>query len=154
MKTAFEDYNRKIEQEIKTCPKNFFNYVKSKLKSENIPRQMHLDGTVKSDVNGICELFGNFFQEVYTTFSEEDRDRDFFAFIPEYPMDISLRSLSQQDVSSALRNLDPTKGPGPDGIPPIFLKNLASELTLPLSHIFNVSLQGRKFPKLWKCSFL
>ena len=153
-KTAFDEYNRKMEEEIKTCPKIFFNYVKTKLKSENFPHQMHLDGNIKNDANEICTLFGHFFQEVYTTFSEDDRNRDFFEFIPEYPTDISVRRLSPQEVLGALRNLDSSKGPGPDGIPPIFLKNLATELTKPLLHIFNVSLQDGIFPEFWKRSFL
>jgi hypothetical protein len=43
---ALEEYNTKTELEIKSCPKNFFNYVKTKLNSDNFPSIMHLDERV------------------------------------------------------------------------------------------------------------
>lgn len=50
--------------------------------------------------------------------------------------------------------MDASKGPGPDGIPPVFLKNLAVELTAPLFWLFNMSLTSGNFSKLWKISYL
>jgi len=147
---ANEEYNRKVESEVKSCPKNFFNYVKSKSKSNNFPSQMHLDENVGNNPQEICNLFAKFFKEVYTSFSEADRDREYFSFIPEYSNDISVNPLSENDVLTALKNLDASKGPGPDGIPPAFLKNLAEELTLPFHHLFNMSLKTGIFPEIWK----
>ncbi|VDO10445.1 unnamed protein product, partial [Brugia timori] len=151
---AHEEYNRKVENEVKSCPKNFFNYVKTKLKSSNFPSRMHLDGIVGENSSEICKLFAIFFQEVYTTFSEEDRDRNFFSFIPETSNSISVNQLSYQEVFKALKNLDASKGPGPDGIAPVFLKNLSEELALPLERLFNMSLKNGKFPEIWKSSYL
>ena len=154
LNTAFEEYNEKIESDIKSCPKTFFNYVHTKLKSNNTPSRMSLDGDVANDEEGICNLFANFFQEIYTTFSEADRDRDYFAFIPEFHNNISINQLTEQEVFETLKNLDAAKGPGPDGIAPVFLKNLASELSSPLFNLFNMSLSTGKFPETWKRSFL
>ena len=42
-KIAHEEHNRKVEHQIKSCPKNFFNYVKIKLKNSDFPSRMHLD---------------------------------------------------------------------------------------------------------------
>ena len=154
IKNAHEEYNRKVEHEIKSCPKNFFSYVRTKLKSNNFPSQMKLDGRVGNNTNEICSLFANFFQEVYTTFSEEDRDREYFSFIPEFSNDISVYRLTEFDILEALKNLNSSKGPGPDGIAPIFLKKLAEELTIPLQRLFNMSLENGQFPEIWKSSYL
>lgn len=151
---ANEEFNCKVESEVKACPKNFFNYVKSKSKSNNFPSQMHLDENVGNNPQEICSLFSIFFKEVYTSFSEDDRDRDYFSFIPEFSNDVSVNLLSETEVFQALKNLDASKGPGPDGIAPTFLKHLAEELTLPLQHLFNMSLSTGKFPQVWKKSFL
>uniref|UniRef100_A0A0R3Q9H7 Reverse transcriptase domain-containing protein n=1 Tax=Brugia timori TaxID=42155 RepID=A0A0R3Q9H7_9BILA len=152
--TAFEEYNTKTENEIKSCPKNFFNYVKTNLKSDNFPSSMHLDEHVGNNSEEICNLFATFFQKIYTTFTEQDRDRDFFEFIPEFPMDINVNQVTVHDILHALKKLDASKGAGPDDIPPVFLKNLAMELTAPLFWIFKISLETGIFPKAWKSSFL
>lgn len=74
--------------------------------------------------------------------------------IQEFPNDVSVNSLSETEVRQALRDSDSSKGPGPDGIAPAFLKNLAEELTFPLHHLFNMSINTGKFPQTWKKSFL
>jgi hypothetical protein len=48
--------------------------------------------------------------------------------------------------------LDVNKGSGPDGIPPIILKNCASPFAKPLSLVFNRSMVTRVFPDRWKVS--
>ena len=151
---ASEDYNAKTEREIKSCPKNFFNYVKTKLKSDNFPSEMHLDEKSGDNSEIICNLFATFFQDVYTTFSEEDRDREYFSFLPEFSKDIQMTQIKVHDIMDTLKSLDVSKSAGPDGIPPVFLKSLSAELTIPLFWLFNMSLQSGVFPKTWKSSFL
>lgn len=151
---AYEDYNLKTENEIKSCPKNFFNYVKTKLKSDNFPSIMHLDKNVGDSSEKICNLFAFFFQEIYTTFDDEDRDCNYFDFLPEYTRDIEISHINVKDVMEGLNKLDVSKGSGPDGIPPLFMKSLAVELTTPLFWLFNMSLESGIFPKSWKSSYL
>lgn len=154
MKTALEEYNFKTESEIKTCPKNFFNYVKTKLKSDNIPSRMYYDNSVADSCEDICNLFAEYFQDSYTTYSEEERDREYFKLIPDFPSDISVSQINVHEILDALKQLDGSKGSGPDGVPPVFLKTLATELTAPLFWLFNMSLKSGCFPKNWKSSFL
>ncbi|CAH2084880.1 unnamed protein product [Euphydryas editha] len=49
-----------------------------------------------------------------------------------------------------LRNLDACKGPGPDGLPALFVKRCSPGLSSPLKIIFNQSIASSKFPSEWK----
>ena len=69
-------------------------------------------------------------------------------------MDIGSISLTADDVVNHLRNIDTSKGAGPDKISPILLKNCAESLSSPLLRIFNSSLSTGKFPTRWKTSYV
>ena len=49
-----------------------------------------------------------------------------------------------------LLNVNPNKSPGPDGIHPKALKELAEILAKPLTIIFSTSIQTGIVPDLWK----
>ena len=49
-----------------------------------------------------------------------------------------------------LLNVNPNKSPGPDGIHPKALKELAELLANPLTIIFNTSIQTGIVPDLWR----
>jgi hypothetical protein len=57
------------------------------------------------------------------------------------------------EVQSVLLDLDVSKGTGPDGIPPLILKNCASAFARPLSFLLNRSLTTCVFPDRWKLSY-
>ena len=58
--------------------------------------------------------------------------------------------LCEDDVFKVLLNLDPSKAPGPDGLPTFVLKMCARELTSSLCALFNLSLAEGKLPTEWK----
>lgn len=154
MTTTQEEYHRKVERDIRSDSKKFFDYVKSKQKSNNFPSNMFLREKIGKNSSDISNLFADFFENNYTTFSESDRDRDYFSAIPEPHTDITLRHLSLNEIEAALKGIDGSKGPGPDGVPPSLVKELFKELTEPLFWLYNLSLTTRKFPMEWKKSFL
>lgn len=151
---AQETYNRKIERDLKTNPKNFFSYVKHKSKSDNFPSSMFLEDKIGNNSSEKCNLFAEFFESVYTTFNENDRDYAYFSHLVDSQLEISIRKITEQEVKSALKGVNSNKGPGPDGIPPVMVKTLAEELAKPLFLLFNHSLTSGKFPEEWKRSFL
>ena len=51
---------------------------------------------------------------------------------------------------SKLRLLNGSKSPGPDGWPPVALKETAAEISVPLSIILIKSLQSGVLPDSWK----
>ena len=59
-------------------------------------------------------------------------------------------SISIQDVKDVLKNLDENKSCGPDLISPRLLKQGSCALAIPLSTVFNRSLDQGYFPQAWK----
>ena len=53
-------------------------------------------------------------------------------------------------VEKKLKNLKIDKAAGPDGLPPRLYKELATELSVPLAKIFNMSLKEGRIPSAWK----
>lgn len=51
-------------------------------------------------------------------------------------------------ILKELKLLDPSKGPGPDGIAPIFLVNTACSIYVPLTIIFNKCMASGIFPSV------
>ena len=58
--------------------------------------------------------------------------------------------ITESCVNKKLKALDPSKAAGPDGIPPAILRAAADELTLPLTLIFNKSLEEGTVPTDWR----
>ena len=58
--------------------------------------------------------------------------------------------LTEEKVCIALKALNPTKSPGPDGVHPKVLRELAEQLQYPLCKLFNRSLKEGKIPTRWK----
>ncbi|VDP76948.1 unnamed protein product [Echinostoma caproni] len=53
-------------------------------------------------------------------------------------------------VALELRRLKVHQSPGPDGVHPLILKELADELPAPLCNLFNLSFTQGRLPRQWK----
>ncbi len=58
------------------------------------------------------------------------------------------------EVFYDLSGLSPQKAYGPDGVPPIILKNCASVLTISLVKLFRLCLSTSTFPSCWEFSYV
>src|SRR6267154_4764765 len=66
-KTAKADFESKLAKNIKTDPKAFYNYIRSKSKTkEKVGSLKDENGSVISDSNGICKVFNNYFSSIFT----------------------------------------------------------------------------------------
>ena len=96
----------------------------------------------------MAEAFNKYFYCTFTHAPEVPLD----AFTPPNDRMPVLDSLvlCQDEVHKVLLNLDPSKAPGPDGLPTIVLKTRAREITPSLCTLFNLSLAEGKLPTEWK----
>jgi hypothetical protein len=67
---------------------------------------------------------------------------------------VSLIQIKGETVEQGILALDTQKGPGPDGISPLFLKKIVLIVKKPLAVLFNLSLLSGVFPCVWKESYV
>ena len=141
------DFESEIANDIKSEPKKFWAYVKSKTKTRSkIPSLQKEDGSKALTASEKAEVLNNFFSSVFT---DEDMDNipdDGVPFLGDF---LNSFVISEDAVYKKLMNLKPGKSPGPDGWHPVFLKCLAKELALPLSILFQKSLNEGILPSDW-----
>ena len=140
----------KIAREAKSNPKAFFQYVSSKIKPKQpISNLLKDDGTLTEDDLGKAEELNRFFGSVFTREDVNNVPEFSHPKLPEINI-LSNVSICDNDIVNALKSLKVCKSPGPDGIHPRVLKELAVELALPLRRLFEKTLNDGKLPKMWK----
>ncbi|CAH2088841.1 unnamed protein product [Euphydryas editha] len=106
---------------------------------------------ITSDKKEICELFSNYFNSI---FDEPSNVPVLYIGPIKGSNTLSNIRITQVDILRKIAKLDPYKGAGPDGIPPILIKNCGKELCVPLLILFNASLQAGIFPSIWKTAHI
>ena len=64
----------------------------------------------------------------------------------------SLRTATEEDVLTAIKKTSAKLSSGLDGFPPSLLKDSMEILCIPLTRLFNLSIQAGNFPQRWKCA--
>ena len=141
------NFENDIAEDAKRAPKKFWSYVKSRTKTQSkIPILRRKDGTSASTPLDKADALNEFFSSVFT---DEDLDS-----IPEESRDYLgnyLRNfiISQEAVEEKLAKLNLGKTPGPDKWHPLRLKGIADLISLPLSILFQKSLNEGILPTEW-----
>jgi len=144
---AKADFERSLSLEAKTNPKAFYKYVNSKLKTKStIPNLVVNGDTLTSDAQKANAL-NSFFCSVFTR--ENLRDMPHFELPREMPT-LSELTITEDMVYKKIQKLKANKSPGPDGVHPRVLKELAAVISKPLSILMQTSLNQRKLPLDWK----
>jgi hypothetical protein len=94
------------------------------------------------------------FNDYFATASNLDDSKH---TLPEMDIDVAVNLnvldsilITETDVYDQLSALDVTKAYGPDGVPPLLLKEAKGSISKPLAALFNKSLEQCKFPNMWK----
>jgi len=126
--------------------KKFWNFVSSRFGGkQEIPPLKNDDGVVLVSDEKRAEIFGNFFETMYT------KDDGLRPPLVHRMSELELHSVSFRSdiVYAELHSLANKFSYGPDGLPAFFLKKLAFELAEPLATIFEVSFRSGILPKIW-----
>ena len=140
-------YEAKLASNRNNNIKQFWKYVNSRLKTRpSISSLKHDDNSTVDSDQDKCQLFNEFFSSVFTV---ED-----CTSIPQLPNDchstLTTTTITPSVVFDKLSQLNPTKAPGPEGWPLFCLKECAEELSIPLSILFNKSMETSTLPDHWK----
>lgn len=135
----YSEFIKNAEESIQQDPAKFWEFVKSKKVSKGIPADMTYENRVVTNEHDIADYFaGNYVPANVSNW-----------YFPSFNHDstpISLLNLSVGDVFEKLQKLKVNKSPGPDGLPPLLLRNFRFALSIPLSKIYSHSLQSGEFP--------
>lgn len=133
---------QKIEGNIRSDSKNFWQYVSYKQRNHSIPSSMMYKDSSVDDYQNISNTFGEFFSESYNA-----------SCAPKNIIDdtssnntLLLGQLCEADIFRSLKKLKPKNTMGPDKIPAFLLHDCASVLSTPLTLLFNLALKNSIFP--------
>jgi hypothetical protein len=142
---------RKLETTVaaqaKNNPKSFWSYVQSKTKTKSgVADLLKEDGTKASSDKEKADILNKVFQSVFTV------EKGVLPTMPKYEYDRELTEfiITKDIVKKQLKKLKIGKAPGPDGICPRLLVELADVLAQPITIIFQKSLDSGCIPDEWR----
>lgn len=141
-------YEKYIASGVKKNARAFWSYVNSKITTrESVCNLTKPDGSKTETDQEKAEVLQDFFSSVFT---KEDLQDIPLPSDVEFDTPLDDIQITSGDVFELLRRLKPNKSPGPDNIHPRLLKELADVLALPISLLFQKSLESKQLPQDWK----
>ena len=140
--------------------KKFWKTVKSmenKLHSPHLPNAMTFDNIVVTDKSHMASLFNQHFVNSAHVFSARPSTAaPSLSLSPTTPSSgtFSFRPITTSEVLENLTKLDSNKSAGSDGLDPMFLKAAAPVIAVPITRLFNMSLELSTFPLDWKSALV
>ena len=145
------NFELKLAQNIKSDSKSFYAYVRSK---QNVRDKVGPLEDIAGDkiTEGIlmAEELNMHFSSVFT------REDTSSLPVPETKFNGSEEErlgqliVTPEVVASKINNMKENKSPGVDGLSPKILKETVEQISKPLAHVFNMSLQEGIVPLEWK----
>ena len=148
VRNAVREFEKQIAGEAKRNPKAFYRYARSKMKTKSTVGDLErLDGTMADTDVQKAEVLNSFFASVFTTEGEGD--------IPQferrtYNTELVDLSITKEGIERILKTLNTSKSPGPDGLHPRPLAEMAAQLAEPFQALFSTSLEEGILPQGWK----
>ena len=146
-KSAKHKHEVQISREAKTNPKLFYSYLSKKKKNRvQVGPLRNEDGDLCHDNKCMAEVLNKQYSKVFTT---EDPN------LPADPLSFSCPEMADirftpYMIAEVLRHVKNSSSPGTDGISQRVLKEAAEEVSVPLSLLFNKSMQTNTVPTDWK----
>ena len=149
------NFEHKLAQNIKSDSKSFYAYLRSKQ-------------NVRDKVGPLEDNFGNIVtqgflmaEELHMHFSSVFTREDTSSLpVPETKFKgsegerLGQLVVTLDVVASTINNMKENKSPGVDGISPKILKETVEQISTPLAHVFNMSLQEGIVPLEWKEAYI
>ena len=151
---AKREYELNLAMKVRSEPKNFWNYANSKLKTRCRIPDLYVNSNnsqLTSNDQDKVDVLSNFFASVYTRKSVVELPD---LSCKDLMYEMSTPYMHRELVEKLLKDLKVSKTPGPDGIHPIVLKELAAELSIPLLKIFQSCIDSGKLPDTWKIAHI
>jgi hypothetical protein len=144
-------YESRLAQHSRNNPKPLFAYLKRRIKGgTGIPAlEIGENSALAEDDCTKASVLATQYTSVYA--AESLPVPDFPARSSVFLQDFLFSSAEVQDV---LNKLNPYSAPGPDGIHPLLLRNLADFISAPIATLFQLSLDEGRLPSQWKMAII
>ena len=141
-------FERNIATNVREDPKSFWKFVRSKTKVRPIIGELKSqDGTMAITDEQKADTINKHYHQVFT--KEDDTDTP--TLDPRDVEDTLTTIIIQKDeVLKKLKSLKISSAAGPDNIHPRILKETQLEISGPLKHIFQLSINEGTLPRDWK----
>lgn len=136
------NYLHYLTDNMASDPKKFWHHIDSKRNVKSVPDVM-VDGGESVSGEQRCELFADYF---HSAFSSHQEDQHNHVTTPSFVPESTTEVLSIPPIN--VHTIVEMKGLGPDGLPPLFFKNVCENIALPLVLIFNKSFSDGIFPTI------
>ena len=121
-------------------------------KDENNCKSFSNNGETITGNSNIAEQFCNYFSSIASDLASKVQTPTsgrFTDYLNPQPQKSAFFSpTSPQEIEHLCQGLDPSKGPGHDGLAPKIFHLMAYELSLPLSKLINICLETGYFSNL------
>ena len=151
VRKAKRNFEHKLAQNIKSDSKSFYAYVRSK---QNVRDKV---GPLEDNAGNIITEGCSMAEELNVHFSSVFTREDTSSLpVPETKFNGSEEEklgqlvVTPEVVASKINNMKENKSPGVDGLSPKILKETVEQISKPLAHVFNMSLQEGIVPVEWK----
>ena len=135
-----------IADQVKSNPKALYRYVSSKIKTNDpIPNLFRENSGIETESDQEkAETLNDFFSSVFTL---EDGDSvPYFRHPDKILRFLENIYITEEKMYEALKSMKVCKSPGPDKVHPRVLRELARELTFPLTQLFNRTMEEGSLP--------
>ena len=138
-----------IASNAKSNPKSFFKYVSSKTKNKvNISNLKKKDGSLTENNLEKADVLKTFFTSVFT----KEPDGPLPHLQKKTDLILDNITITQDQMFRKLSSLKTSKSPGPDGLHPRVIRELAPVISYPLTLLFHKSVKESKLPSsMEKC---
>ena len=146
-----DKYEEAIAATSKTNPKKFWNYASAHKPGRHTVSELVCNGAQSNDPQEIADALNHQFTSVFTP-----ADKAPLPTPPCYEITTQMSPIrvDQAELESRLKKLNPNKSVGPDGIHPRLLKEAHSQLAMPLSRLFQKSIDTKVIPMDWKVAHI
>jgi hypothetical protein len=151
-------FSSKLETNVKNSKKTWdtINEVQGKSRKSECVDKININGAVETDPLKIAREFNSFFTRVGKQISDSippvsKAPEDYVYYNHQFP-DLSLGNTTPEHVKKVISKFQPKTSCDVQGQSTKMIKFISHEISVPLAHIFNLSLRHGVFPeKLKNC---
>ncbi|XP_047112420.1 uncharacterized protein LOC124789170 [Schistocerca piceifrons] len=115
-KKAWEEYTKKLEEDVKSNKKMFYKMMKNKRKASEVPVKMETeDGTIIEDSGNIKDLWKEHFKKLLNAEEQVHEETTNNGEI-ERSWEGELGQITREEMEKAVKKMNGGKAPGPDEV--------------------------------------